>query len=288
MSRGNRLEEELHKLRGTVEFPAQGTFEFVLLPPFGLDVINTADHTRFTDACELLTKTFPNNAKQIKWNVYRGRSPKNGSRVHDDPTFYACLLAGVWLGDQVVCAASLRLNLPKGSERWHSHVQTVYQATRGRYQKQGLGRLLTRCIMQAAAKAGHEYATVVIMDRSVEAYWTNVGFAPTGHRDEHAVHLVVHASERHAGKSGVWVMRLDPPGAEQEEEEAEVAGPGAQQQQPGGAALAARRVREAYWELQVRLYCKPGALVKARPGPGPVVTLHLRLPGGCSDRVPSQ
>ncbi|GIL64221.1 hypothetical protein Vafri_18144 [Volvox africanus] len=150
---------------------------------------------------------------------------KNGSWM---PSHDAFLVAGLWMPDRktgdggLVSAVLLRVNLPTNSSDSHKklHVQITFQATVPDLQRHGLGRLLTCCVLKAAAHAKHEYATVVIQSTApiVTSFWSMVGFRPymggsygSGSNWEHLAAImdgVMWLSRKQEAHRPIWLAEL--------------------------------------------------------------------------------
>ncbi|KAG2454422.1 hypothetical protein HYH02_001442 [Chlamydomonas schloesseri] len=217
---------------------------FRLLPPFrdpGAGADQRASHLRAI--YEHLVGDFPTNAHEIKasilegdWATQRRLFPVAGlwvRRRHPTPLAGARAesAAGEASGEggrgrqqlveeeELVCAALLRLALTlKGKEdagRAKSHLQVLYMSTCGdegaeSRRRQGLGRLLTRCLQRSAHQAGLEYMTVSLAGREARSFWGAVGFdAPPRYTSTSQAGLVCQSSKTHAaGGVDVWYAHL--------------------------------------------------------------------------------
>ncbi|KAG2425436.1 hypothetical protein HXX76_013647 [Chlamydomonas incerta] len=250
--------------------PVAAQVLFEVLRPFGPDV-DAASQAAFHAVSQLLQDEFPHNTADVKNSVYRGRCPYTGSRPGDDVRFDPYLVACLWLGGQVVAAAALRLNLPPlsavsssssggggggGGGAEAAHLQVVLQATSARLQRRGLGRLLTRCVMRAAAEEGHQYLTALVSDQTKAPFWERVGFCapPSSYlRLPLALYRSLEESRAHSLFSDVSVWHVELPGWESQgavrgEAAAEAAGAEAgmetaavamETEGPGGVAVGA-------------------------------------------------
>ncbi|KAG2495131.1 hypothetical protein HYH03_006741 [Edaphochlamys debaryana] len=187
---------------------------FELLTPYS-KCSDDDQQQKHHDTYDLLSKVFKDNCNEVEAAVYAGRKRRDPSAllVAGDLTHDACQVAGLWVGEQLRCAAVLRTNVPglRGEHRSSQpHVQIQFLATAAEHSRRGLGRLLTRCILARAAAAGHQYATVIVADRDVEGFWTKMGFLrKTAASDYHGLQ-VVDQSRAYALASGapVWITRL--------------------------------------------------------------------------------
>ncbi|GFR45850.1 hypothetical protein Agub_g7183, partial [Astrephomene gubernaculifera] len=227
LTTGTLLESHLHALQLT-SGAASGAAVVEVLPPFPTDELKPTLKCKYKDVKELLAATFPKNRVEIHDSVYGGRNGGSGNY-----SYRACLAAGVWVrhGEgrgRILCAALLRLNLKldaaRTAEASRTHVQLLYLATRPDCRHRGLARLLLRHILRAAAAQGHQYASVVVGGRDVQAYWCRMGFSagpegwqepPGGVRraragETEAVRAVVAASRQHQPHSAIWVTPLQP------------------------------------------------------------------------------
>ncbi|GLC70154.1 hypothetical protein PLESTF_000931100 [Pleodorina starrii] len=258
---------------------AGGPAEFRLLPPFS-PLVSREDMADYEAVFRLLGSAFPKNKMQLKDAVYNGRKPSDPScKIVDNNRYDACLVAGLWLGCQslLVCGASLRINLPQAEYRADSrlHVQILFQATSAEHQRRGLGRLLTRCILRAAADAGHEVATVVVGARDVEGYWTKMGFvrpttdprvAPPLSATRAAVYKrATEEGEPHAMRCPVWATWLLPPEPEPQPGVPGAAGAAGEADDDTAAAVEAQRLERAAQHAE-RLVQKAAFKVVARYG----------------------
>ncbi|GLC39648.1 hypothetical protein PLESTM_000922300 [Pleodorina starrii] len=279
----NRLQEEARKLQCTCNVAedvySHGPAEFRLLPPFS-PLVSREDMADYEAVFRLLGSAFPKNKMQLKDAVYNGRKPSDPScKIVDNNRYDACLVAGLWLGCQslLVCGASLRINLPQAEYRADSrlHVQILFQATSAEHQRRGLGRLLTRCILRAAADAGHEVATVVVGARDVEGYWTKMGFvrpttdprvAPPLSATRAAVYKrATEEGEPHAMRCPVWATWLLPPEPEPQPGVPGAAGAAGEADDDTAAAVEAQRLERAAQHAE-RLVQKAAFKVVARYG----------------------
>ncbi|GLC73959.1 hypothetical protein PLESTF_001442100 [Pleodorina starrii] len=162
-----------------------------ILPPYGGPAGGETDPTPYRQINRLLADTFKRNADQVGESVFRGRSDKDPTRrLNANTDLDACLAAGLWLGGDLVCAMSFRINVPQASAASaaiysRTHIQILFQATSEKHRRRGLGRLLTRYILeQAAVVGGHQFTTVSVADKDVISYWREkMGFVEPHPRD---------------------------------------------------------------------------------------------------------
>eukprot|EP00198_Chlamydomonas_reinhardtii_P008405 XP_001697742.1 predicted protein [Chlamydomonas reinhardtii] len=209
----------LHRTK-VAEAGPEGDVDFELLSPFGLgpdhrtpgDQASGASSPQSVSA--LLQSEFPNDPDEVRNCVYRGRCPLTQAWMEEAHRFEPYLTACLWLGEEVVAAAALRLNLPPPPSSASSSRSGADEAESSHLQRRGLGRLLTRCIMQTAAEQGHQYVTALVANRTSSAagFWAGVGFTcspPTrrGARLPLVLHKALEDSRTHSLFSDVGVWR---------------------------------------------------------------------------------